>query len=224
MLVSRNPGHSTDTPTADPSAASSWCSDSLEPDDRELARAVDAEPTDTTEPGDRRGVHDVPSSCPSRIGRKVAQPWITPKRFTPSTQLPQLDRRGRRRCRPRRRRCCTRRARRRTRRARARASVCTSLSTDTSVGTPITAGTRRLQLSDRGRQHRLLDVGEHELHALGREPQRQRAADPLAPPVITATRPSKSCTKPPGDPTHYVDASRPAPDNRTTNGQWRSHR
>ena len=64
-----------------------------ETDDRELRRAVDAETTDTTEPRERRGVHDVAFVLPEQERQERVHAVHDPEQVDAQHPLPQLERR-----------------------------------------------------------------------------------------------------------------------------------
>ena len=121
-----------------------------------------------------------PSPCSVMIGRNARTPWITPYRLIPSTQshsvsgpvhalplpaTPALLH-------------STWAAPKRSSVRRARSSTCSAC--EASQWTARTSPRARCELGFDRRQLGVVDVGEHDVHPLGREPLGERPTDPAA--------------------------------------------
>ena len=148
--------------------------------DRELRRAVDAEPTDTTEPRERRGVHDVALVLLEQERQERVHAVHDPEQVDAEHPLPQLERRvdDPAPADPRVVAHDVHRAERLQRAVPYRVDV----GGDRHVGRHAEhGGPRRRERRDRLRQRRLLHVGQHEAHPCGGEAFGHRPPDPARP-------------------------------------------
>ena len=180
MRVCTNPGHSTDTPTARAARGEIVVQRLAQTDDRELRRAVDAQPGDAAETGERRGVDDVALVLLEQERQEGVHAVHHPHQVHADRPLPERERgiddaaaadagvvahhvdRAERRQRP--------------------VADRVDVGGDRHVGRHAHhVGALGLELRHRGRQRSRLDVGQHQAHAVGREALGQRPADAAGP-------------------------------------------
>ena len=177
IRVRTQPGHSTDTFTCGAIIAISWCSVSDSATTACLLALYGPMNGPATRPAIDAVFTTCPSSCCMRIGTNARMPWITPQRLTPSTHS-HVESGASHDSPPAPTPALLHAMWIAPKRSTAASAERLHLRRVADVGAHADhLGARRLELRDRVVERGLLDVAEHDLHALGRERRREREPD-----------------------------------------------